>query len=75
MASTYTVTRQAPDQYDFSAPGDPVIGTVVYFVTGDGNQGSVFVPNSQYRVATVRTMVAAKAKLIDEVAAIEGTSP
>jgi hypothetical protein len=74
MASTtYTVTRQAPDQYDFSAPGDPVLGTVVFFSTGEGNNGSVFVPASRYNPATVRTMVAHAAKLLDEVGAITGS--
>jgi hypothetical protein len=43
---SYTVTSQAVDQYDFSAPGNPVLGTVVYFVTGNGHQGSVFVPQA-----------------------------
>jgi hypothetical protein len=72
-ATTYTVISQSPDQYDFTAPGDPVLGTVVYFQTGLGNNGSVFVPQSRYNAATVKTMVSHRAKLIDEVGAITGT--
>lgn len=73
MAGTnYVVTRQAPDQYDWTTPGDPVVGTYVYFETAGGNQGSVFVPNAHYNAATVKQMVSAKAKIIDAVGAITG---
>jgi hypothetical protein len=72
-AYTYTVTSQQPDQYDFSTPGNPVLGTIVYFQTGAGNTGSVFVPAVHYTVANVKTAVAAKAKLLDEVGGITGS--
>jgi hypothetical protein len=72
-AYTYTVTQQMPDQYDFSNAGNPTLGTVVYFTTGAGNSGSVFVAAAHYTVANVRTAVAAKAKLLDEVSAISGS--
>lgn len=75
MATTYTVTRQAQDQYDFTVPGDPVLGTVVYFDTGNGNNGSVFVPASKYTAKHVRAMVAAKAALIDEIGSLTGATP
>jgi hypothetical protein len=70
--NNYTVIRQSPDQYDFTTPGDPVLGTTVYFTTAAGNPGSVFVPNAHYNAATVKTMVSAKAKVIDAVGAITG---
>lgn len=72
MSTTYTVIRQAPDQYDFTVPGDPVVGTIVYYVTGNGNHGSVFVPAARYNVKVVKEMVAAAAKVTDEVGAISG---
>jgi hypothetical protein len=72
-AYTYTVTSQVPDQYDFTNPGNPTLGTIVYFQTGEGNTGSVFVAAAHYTVANVRTAVAAKAKLLDEVSAISGS--
>ena len=71
--STYTVIRQQPDQYDFTNPANPVAGTLVIFQTSEGNEGTVFVPATRYTVKNVRTMVAAKAKLIDEIGALEGS--
>jgi len=71
--STYTVVRQQPDQYDFTNPANPVLGVLVEFQTSEGNVGTVFVPNNRYTVKNVRTMLAAKAKLTDEIAALEGT--
>lgn len=73
-STTYTVTRQVPDTYDFTVPGDPVLGVQVYFNTGEGNTGSVFVPQSKYNGDNVRKMVAAKAKLIDDIGGIHGTA-
>jgi len=70
---SYTVTSQATDQYDFAAPGNPVVGTVVYFTTGEGNSGSVFVPQARYAAAVVHTLVAAAAKEIDAVGSVKGT--
>jgi hypothetical protein len=66
------VTSQSPDQYDFTNPGNPVLGTVVYFTTGEGNSGSVFVPQSRYSVKTVHQMVSAHARTLDEVGAVNG---
>jgi hypothetical protein len=70
---SYTVTSQAVDQYDFSAPGNPVLGTVVYFVTGNGHQGSVFVPQARYTINNVKTLVEGAAKSLDAVGSITGT--
>lgn len=67
-SSTWVVTRQVPDQYDFTAPGDPVLGTIVHFETGLGESGSVFVPAKRYNAHTVRAMVAAAAAAVDEIA-------
>jgi hypothetical protein len=72
-AGTYTVTSQVPDTYDFTAPGNPVLGTQVYFTTGEGNRGSVFVPQARYTINTVKTLVGAAAKDLDAVGSISGT--
>ncbi len=69
-SSTWLVTRQVPDQYDFTAPGDPVLGTIVHFQTGEGNDGSVFVAYAHYTVVNVRRMIAARAAVIDAVGAL-----
>lgn len=71
----YQVTRQAPDQYDPNNLSNPVTGVIVYFVTGDGNEGSVFVPHTRYTPKNVAQMVAAQAKIADEVGAISHGMP
>lgn len=71
-ATTYTVTRQIPDTYDFTVPGDPVLGVTVHFRTGGGNDGTVFIPANLYNGTHVRAAVAAKAKLIDDIGGITG---
>lgn len=71
--TTYQVVRQAPDQYDPNNPGNPVVGVIVYFMTGEGNEGSIFVPQTRYTVKNVHQMVAAQAKIADEVGRIEGS--
>jgi hypothetical protein len=70
---TYTITRQATDQYNFDTPGNPVLGTQVYFTTGEGNQGSVFIPQAQYKETVIHTMVASYAKALDTVGKMTGT--
>lgn len=69
---SYTITNQATDQYDFTSPGNPVLGVQVYFTTGLGNQGSIFCPQARYTVATVRQLVSAAAKQLDEVGNLSG---
>lgn len=66
----YTVIRQVPDTYDFTVPGDPVLGVQIYFTTAAGNTGSVFVPEAKYTAVNAGNMIGAKAKLIDEVGAL-----
>jgi hypothetical protein len=66
----YTVIRQVPDTYDFTVPGDPVLGVQIYFTTAAGNQGSVFIPESKYTAVNASNMIGSKAKLIDEVGAL-----
>jgi hypothetical protein len=70
---TYTVTSQSPDTYDFTTPGNPVLGVQVYFTTGEGNRGSVFVPQARYTINNIKTLVAAAARDMDAVGAITGT--
>lgn len=64
---SWVVVRQDPDQYDFTAPGNPVLGVIVHFQTGEGNDGSVFVDYHHYNAATVRRMIHARAEIIDEI--------
>lgn len=68
--TTWTVTQDQPDQYDFSAGGDPVLGHIIRFRTAAGNAGSVFVAEAHYSAANVRKLINAKAVIADEVASL-----
>lgn len=69
----WIVTSQQPDQYDFTAPGNPVLGTVIFFSTAAGNNGSLFVPQSVYgNLKHVKSLIAAKVRQVDEVGALAG---
>lgn len=70
MAGTWRVTGDTPDQYSFDNPGNPVLGHVIAFVTGNNNRGSVFVANDHYSAANVRKLIEAQAVIADEVAGL-----
>lgn len=70
MASGFRITGQVSDQVQNTQAGQTVTGTQVYFITGDGNEGSVFVQAQHYSAATVRKMCEAQATLIDDVGRI-----
>lgn len=72
MPTTWSITADAPEQYDFDTAGNPVIGHKISFLTGAGNRGTVFVPQDHYNVNAVRAMVAAAAKTADQVRALTG---
>ena len=65
--SGWTVVAQVTDQIINTNAGQTVVGTYVYFVTGDGNEGSVFIADQHYNAATVKNAIHAKAALLDEV--------
>lgn len=67
--TSWQVTGQA-ERTDIAADGTPVRGFTVYFSTGAGHQGSVFVPAGQYSTDTVRAMIAAAAARMDAVGAL-----
>ena len=68
--SGWKITDQVSDQVQNTRAGATVTGVQIYFVTGDGNDGSVFVMDQHYNAANVRKVVQAKANLIDEVGAL-----
>ena len=72
-AGTWRVIRQEADTFDFQHPGSSAIGTLVYFETGEGNDGSVFIPDNRLNTKVARQMLAAAAMLRDEIGALEGT--
>lgn len=68
MASSgWIVTGLANDQYGPNQGGQPVLGTYVYFLTSDGNAGSVFVAEEHLTTAAARKIIEVKANLFDSV--------
>ena len=63
----WQVINQAADQVIITPAGQPVTGTYVYFATGEGNQGSVFVDDPHYPERNVHAAVDARAQLMDKV--------
>lgn len=64
--TTWKVTGQA----EYTQPqvtGPPVNGVKVFYQTGQGHAGSVFVPYSQYSAQNVRQLVQAAAARMDAV--------
>lgn len=69
MAS-WAVTGQVTDQVRVTDAGQTIEGVQVYFTTGEGQTGSVFVPDTQYTEAKVRQMIEARANRLDAVFAM-----
>lgn len=65
--SGWIITSQLSDQFENTSAGQTVLGVRVYFITGDGNEGSVFVPDNLYKTKEVQERVRKRAELIDEV--------
>lgn len=63
----WRVTGQVSDQVQVTQAGATVTGVIVYFITGEGNEGSVFIANQHYNVKNVEKAVHAQAQLIDQV--------
>lgn len=63
----WIVTGQDPDQLIITPAGKPVGGTRVYFATGAGNTGSVFVDDGHYHPRQVHAALAARAALVDQI--------
>jgi hypothetical protein len=68
MAVAWRVTGQLDNQYSNDGSGTPVLGHVVSFLTGNGDRGSVFLPEDRFNETNVRTAITAKAAIIDAVA-------
>lgn len=65
-ATTWQVTGQT-EQTQVSPAGAPVRGVQVFFTTGNGHQGSVFVPYTTYNTDTVRRLVGQAAANMDSI--------
>lgn len=70
--SGWRVTQQVTDQIINTQAGLTQTGVQVYYATGEGNEGSVFVPNQQYKEHVVRGMLEAGATLLDTIGKMSG---
>lgn len=71
MAQTqysWAVTSQVTGQVVNDDAGNTIVGSYIYFTTGNGNKGSVFVPdNLQGNETYVKSAIRAQAKLLDDI--------
>lgn len=69
--SGWRVTSQVTDQIINTDAGKTETGVQIYFVTGDGNEGSIFVANRHYGDHKhVRNRLHAAAQQIDSIGAL-----
>jgi hypothetical protein len=70
--SGWRVTSQVPDQFINTDAGKTETGTFIYFITGDGNSGVVFVANRHIgNIKTVKNILHAQAQLVDDIGALQ----
>jgi len=67
--TTWQVTGQT-EYTQVGQTGPPVAGVKVFFTTGQGHSGSVFLPSAQYNAANVRAAVQAAAVNMDQVGSL-----
>lgn len=65
--SGWIVTSQLTDQVIVTAAGQAVTGVQIFFITGDGNEGSVFIANNHYTTKVVKEAIRAQAAAIDTI--------
>jgi len=75
MARGWRVTSQVHDQVIPTDAGQAVTGSYVYFVTNNGNQASVFVPDATFSVEQVKRQVKDRAKLVDDIGELQEGQP
>lgn len=63
----WRVTTQSQQTRVIPGTTGPVVGWVVGFITGAGNNGSVFIPLSQYTIDNVKAQITATAAELDAV--------
>lgn len=72
--SGWRVTSQLYDQVSINAAGLAITGVQIFFITGDGNEGSVFVAQNHYNEKVVKPAINAAAGLLDTIGAL-GSGP
>jgi hypothetical protein len=71
---TWQITSQQTGQTVLDAAGNVIQGSYVYYTTGQGNQGVIFIPDNLRTTKYVAAQVAAQAKLLDDIGNLTGSS-
>lgn len=64
---SWQVTDIITNQTVPNGAGNVVVGSYVYFITGDGNQGSVFIQDTRFTEHNVQTAVREAARKLDRI--------
>jgi hypothetical protein len=64
---SWVVTGQSTDQLKEDSAGRVIVGTYIYFTTGEGNDGSVFLPDAHRSRENAHKMLMVAAKRLDEI--------
>lgn len=65
--SGWIVTSQQANQVILDNAANPSVGTYIYYTTGEGNQGVVFLPDSHRSEKHARKAVDADADILDTI--------
>lgn len=67
---SWRVTGVVTGQTVLNSAGKVVTGTYTYFVTGKGNEGSVFTEDTKFTEHTVKDQVRNHARLLDRIGSL-----
>lgn len=67
---SWQVERVVTDQTVNTPSGDTLVVNYVYYVTGDGNHGVVYIPTDKWNTKHVSEEIRRHARLLDEVAGL-----
>lgn len=70
MRHSYQITGTIPDQTRLGGANNVIVGTLIYFLTGAGNSGVVFIPDNLLSEHHVKETVRAEVRKIDTLNAL-----
>jgi hypothetical protein len=72
---SWKVTSVATDQTVTDQSNNVVIGSYIYYFTGNGNRGVVFIDNDHLKPDNVQTAIRTDARNLDAIAALAENWP
>lgn len=70
---SWQVTGIATNQVIVGAAGNPVEGSIIYYLTGEGVEGSVFIPQTELSVPRAHTAIDSDARKLDTIRRLQFT--